>query len=52
MIPFTVTKYTATHTAADVTDRFEELEGQEVSVAGPSHVQAGQGKVSFCDLPG
>ena len=48
--PFTVTKYTATHTAADVTDRFEELEGQEVSVAGRLMSKRGMGKVSFCDL--
>ena len=48
--PFTVTKYTATHKAADVTDRFDELEGQEVSVAGRLMSKRGMGKVSFCDL--
>ena len=48
--PFTVTKYDVTHCAADVTDRYDELEGQTVSIAGRLVSKRGMGKVSFCDL--
>ena len=48
--PFTITKYDVTDCAADVTDRFDELEGQTVSVAGRLVSKRGMGKVSFCDL--
>ena len=44
--PFTITKYDVTDCAADVTDRFDELEGQTVSVAGRLVSKRGMGKVS------
>lgn len=48
--PFTVTKYKVTHCAADVSDRFDALEGQSISIAGRLVSKRGMGKVSFCDL--
>lgn len=48
--PFVVTNYKVTHCAADVTDRFDALEGQSISIAGRLVSKRGMGKVSFCDL--
>jgi lysyl-tRNA synthetase class 2 len=48
--PFQVTKYDVTHHSADINNRFEELEGQIVSLAGRLMSKRGMGKVSFCDL--
>ena len=32
--PFTITKYDVTHHSQEIKDQFDELEGQEVSIAG------------------
>ena len=48
--PFTITKFEVTHHAAEITDRYDELEGQIVSIAGRLMSKRGMGKVSFCDL--
>lgn len=36
--------------SANIKGNFDALEGRQVAIAGPPHVQAGDGKVSFCDL--
>lgn len=48
--PFCQIVYPVTHHSADIIDRFEELEGTEVSVAGRILSRRGMGKVSFCDI--
>ena len=48
--PFTVTRYDVTHHTQEIRDRFDELEGQSVSLAGRLMSKRGMGKVSFCDL--
>jgi len=48
--PFRETKYTVSHHAQEIKDRFEELENSAVTVAGRLMSKRGMGKVSFCDL--
>lgn len=48
--PFLIEKYDYTHHSANIKDNFEELEEQEVSVAGRIMSRRGHGKVSFMDL--
>lgn len=48
--PFVITKYDVTTHSTDVKDRFEEMEGQEVSVAGRMMFKRVMGKASFCNL--
>ena len=48
--PFSITKFEVTHHAAAITDHYDELEGQVVSIAGRLMSKRGMGKVSFCDL--
>ncbi len=48
--PFLIEKYDYTHHSTDVRDRFEELEGKEVSIAGRIMSRRGHGKVSFLDI--
>ncbi len=48
--PFEQVKFPVTAHSADIIDRFEELEGTTVSVAGRLMSKRGMGKVSFCDL--
>ena len=48
--PFQETKYTVSHHAQEIKDRFEELENSAVTVAGRLMSKRGMGKVSFCDL--
>ncbi|WDV48273.1 lysine--tRNA ligase [Clostridiaceae bacterium M8S5] len=48
--PFINEKYDISHKSADIQNRFEELEGQEVSVAGRIMSKRGQGKVGFYDI--
>jgi lysyl-tRNA synthetase class 2 len=43
-------KYDRTHFCADIIDRFEEMEGQEVSIAGRIMAKRGHGKASFADV--
>lgn len=48
--PFETTKYEADTMAADINNKYEELEGRTVKVAGRLMSKRGMGKVSFCDL--
>ena len=48
--PFQITKYNVTHHSNEVKDRFDELEGQTVSVAGRLMSKRGMGKAVFADL--
>ena len=48
--PFTVTKFDVTHRAQDVFDRFDELEGSSVSIAGRLMSKRVMGKASFCHV--
>ena len=48
--PFHATEYRRTHTATEITDHFEEMEGKTVKVAGRLTSRRGQGKVTFADL--
>ncbi len=48
--PFHYTEYRRTHTAAEITDHFEEMEGKTVKVAGRLTSRRGQGKVTFADV--
>ncbi len=48
--PFRLTRYDADAFSADIKDRFEEMQGQVVSLAGRLMAKRGMGKVSFCDL--
>ena len=48
--PFEITKYDQTHSAQQIRDRYAELEGKKVSVAGRLMSKRGMGKVSFGHL--
>ncbi len=48
--PFLQTKYESTEHAADIINRFDDLEGTEVSLAGRLMSKRGMGKASFSDL--
>lgn len=48
--PFRIVKYDVTHRTSDIISRFEELEGQTVSVAGRLMSKRDMGKSSFCDI--
>ncbi len=48
--PFVITKYDVTHHSTVIKDNFEELEGQEVSVAGRMMNKRVMGKASFCNI--
>lgn len=48
--PFTETKYDADTFSTDIKEKFEELEGKPVSLAGRIMSKRGMGKVMFCDL--
>lgn len=48
--PFQITKYNVTHHSQEIKDRFEELEGQQVSVAGRIMSKRIMGKASFCNV--
>ena len=48
--PFQITKYVVTNRSADIKEKFEELEGKKVSVAGRLMSKRGMGKAVFCDL--
>ena len=48
--PFLVEKFDYTHHSSTIKDKFEELEGKKVSVAGRVMSRRGHGKVSFIDL--
>jgi lysyl-tRNA synthetase, class II len=48
--PFAIERYDRTHTAQDIIDRYEALEGQEVSIAGRIVSYRPMGKASFANI--
>ncbi len=48
--PFRITSYSRTNLSMDVKDRFDELEGSVVSLAGRQMSKRDMGKAFFCDL--
>ena len=48
--PFLIEKFDFTHYSSEVKEKFEEMEGKEVAVAGRLMSKRGHGKVSFLDL--
>ncbi len=48
--PFVITKFNVTHHSMEIKDRFDELEGREVSVAGRMMSRRIMGKASFCNI--
>ena len=48
--PFVITKFDVTHHSNEVKDRFEEMEGQTVRLAGRLMSKRGMGKAVFSDL--
>ena len=48
--PFESTKYDVTHHSMEIKDHYEELEGQEVTVAGRMMFKRVMGKASFCNI--
>ena len=48
--PFEITKYDVTHHSMDIKDNYDELEGQEVSIAGRMMFKRVMGKASFCNI--
>ena len=48
--PFEITKYDRTHTSKEVKDNYEELEGNDVSIAGRIVGKRVMGKASFCHI--
>ena len=48
--PFAETKYDVDTFSKDIRDKFEEMEGKSVSLAGRIMSKRGMGKVMFCDL--
>lgn len=48
--PFKIVKYNVTHSAKQIIDNFESLEGQEALIAGRLMSKRGMGKAGFCDL--
>jgi lysyl-tRNA synthetase class 2 len=48
--PFEITKYDQTHHSQEIKDKFDELEGQKVSIAGRMMSKRVMGKASFCNV--
>ena len=48
--PFQITEYDVTVHSQDIRDRYDELEGQEVSLAGRMMFKRVMGKASFCNI--
>lgn len=48
--PFQVTKYNVTHHSREIKENFEELENQEVVIAGRMMFKRVMGKASFCNI--
>ena len=48
--PFEITKYDRTHTAGEVKNNYDELEGKDVKVAGRIIAKRIMGKASFCTI--
>lgn len=48
--PFVITKYDQTHHSQEIKDRYDELEGTKVSIAGRMMSKRVMGKASFCNV--
>lgn len=48
--PFQITKYDVTHHSQQIKDHYDELENQEVAVAGRMMFKRVMGKASFCNI--
>ena len=48
--PFRITKYNVTHHSQEIKDKFDELDGRDVSVAGRMMFKRKMGKASFCNV--
>ena len=48
--PFAIVKYDQTHHSAQIKDHFDELENQDVSIAGRMMFKRVMGKASFCNI--
>ena len=48
--PFAITSYDQTHHSREIRDRYEELEGTQVSIAGRMMSKRVMGKASFCNI--
>ncbi len=48
--PFQITKFDVTAHSADIKDNFEQMEGQEVTIAGRMMSKRVMGKASFCNI--
>ena len=48
--PFKITTYDQTHHSQEIKDRFEELDGKDVSIAGRIMSKRVMGKASFCHI--
>ncbi|MGE4283296.1 MAG: lysine--tRNA ligase [Clostridia bacterium] len=48
--PFKIVKFAKTHSAKEIINHFDTLEGTEVTAAGRLMSKRGMGKASFCDL--
>lgn len=48
--PFIITKYDVTHHTSDIKEKYDELEGKEVSIAGRMMSKRVMGKASFCNI--
>ena len=48
--PFKITTYNQTHHAQEIRDRYDELEGKTVSIAGRLMAKRVMGKASFCNV--
>ena len=48
--PFCQTRFVSDTTAAEIKEKFDDMEGKNVSIAGRLMSRRGMGKVMFCDL--
>ena len=48
--PYKITKFNRTHTSKQIKEKFEELEGKDVTVAGRIMAKRIMGKASFCHI--
>ena len=48
--PFLITKFEITHHSQEIKDHFDELEGNNVTIAGRMMFKRVMGKASFCNI--
>ena len=48
--PFEITKFNRTHTSKEIKEKYDELEGKDVTVAGRIMAKRIMGKASFCHI--